>query len=260
MGGCANNGVKEIHVGALSGKVAIVTGASRGIGRAVALMFAREGAAVTLVAPPHTGLEVMVEFLQAEGHRVHAAPTDVAREADVNRMVQTTLDAFGRIDILVNNAGVLYLRSLQDTPPEIWNTVLGVNLTGPFLCCQAVVPHMRAVGGGSIINVTSNAGRAGFANESAYCASKWGLEGLTQALALELQADNIAVNSLVPGVATAPTGPEGHYDEATRALAHDPLDIAPGFVYLAQQTARTMTGKMLDAWELTQQVRTLHHA
>lgn len=238
----------------LHGKVAIVTGASRGIGRAIAIAYARAGAAVTLAAPPKTGLEAVAEVIRNEGRHALAVTMDVSREADVRRMVRATVEAYRHIDVLVNNAGVLYLRSLAETPPRIWRQVIGVNLTGPYHCCRAVAPVMRAQRSGSIINVTSNAGRAGFANESAYCASKWGLEGLTQALALELQPDNIAVNSVVPGVATAPTGPEGAYDETTLSQARDPLEITPGFIYLAQQTAHTLTGQALDAWELTRRV------
>jgi NAD(P)-dependent dehydrogenase (short-subunit alcohol dehydrogenase family) len=239
--------------GALARKVAIVTGASRGIGRGVAVGFGRAGAAVVAAAPASEELEAVAMQIRAEGGQAAAVATDVSLEADVYRLARTALDVFGGIDILVNNAGVLYLRSLENTPLDVWNTVIGVNLTGAYLCCRAVVSIMRAAGGGSIINVSSNAGRAGFVDEAAYCASKWGLEGLTQALALELKPAGIAVNSVVPGVATAPTGPEGRYDEATLAEARDPLDIAPGLVYLARQPASALTGQMLDAWVLAQQ-------
>lgn len=222
----------------LTGKVALITGASRGIGRAVAEAYADAGAALALCARTAGELEEAAAALARGGARVVALPADVSDPARIERFVGEALHTFGRVDVLVNNAGIPGPHvPLAEVDPADWAAVLAVNLTGPFLCTRAVVPAMRRQGGGSIINVSSWLGRNAMESWGAYGAAKWGLEGLTLYLAQELKRDRIRVNSLSPGmVATRMTGFAGEAPER----------ITPLFVYLASDAARHVTGRALD--------------
>lgn len=223
----------------LHGKVSLITGASRGIGRAVAEAYAAAGAALAICARSPGELEEAAAALRRGGASLVAVPADVSDQAQVERFVGEALKALGRVDVLVNNAGVPGPRGpLAEVTPDEWAAVVAINLTGPFLCSRAVIPAMRRQGGGSIINVSSWLGRNAMENWGAYGATKWGLEGLTRYLALELKRDRIRVNSVSPGmVATRMTN-----------LAGDPPEqVTPLFVFLASDASRRMTGKALDA-------------
>jgi len=222
----------------LHGKVALITGASRGIGRAVAEAYAAAGAALALCARSAGELEEVAAALRQVGASVVTVPADVSDAAQVERFVGEGLRTFGRVDVLVNNAGIPGPHvPLAEVTPADWASVLAVNLTGPFLCTRAVVPGMRRQGGGSIINVSSWLGRNVMEDWGAYGAAKWGLEGLTRYLALELKRDRIRVNSVSPGmVATRMTGFAGDAPER----------VTPLFVYLASDAARHVTGRALD--------------
>jgi len=184
----------------LANQVAIVTGGGRGIGRAIALRLAAEGAAVTLAGTGRDHLEATAgEIVLADG-RALVTVADVAVEDQVERMVSATLAQFGRLDILVNNAGIA-----GPTAPAIrvsldeWHRTLAINLTGAFLCAKHALPSMIERGAGRIINITSVAGLIGYALRSPYAASKWGMIGLTRSLALEAGPHGITVNAIAPG-------------------------------------------------------------
>jgi NAD(P)-dependent dehydrogenase (short-subunit alcohol dehydrogenase family) len=182
----------------LRDKVAIVTGGSRGAGRAIALTFAKEGADV-VIADRQPGNET-AKAVQEFGRASFWQEVDVSKTEDAERMTSRTVKEFGKVDILVNNAAVFVHSKVVDMTEDQWNFVLGVNLKGAFLCCRAVAREMiRRNAGGKIVNISSNAGLVGYANYSAYCASKWGLLGFTQSLAKELAPFRINVNAICPG-------------------------------------------------------------
>lgn len=183
----------------LQGKIAIVTGGGRGIGRATAIALVQEGADVAIIARTARELRETAELIEAVGRRVLVYPGDVTKRTDVQRLVQGTLEAFGRIDILVNNAGVAFCKPFATTSEEEWRQTIEVNLYGVFLATKAVLPSMKRQGAGVIVNVSSGAGKYGFPSLAAYCASKFGLNGFTEALAREVAGDGIRVYAICPG-------------------------------------------------------------
>jgi NAD(P)-dependent dehydrogenase (short-subunit alcohol dehydrogenase family) len=185
---------------ALRGRAALVTGASSGLGRATAIALAGAGADVALAARSQEELEdAREEASMTGGGRTLAVPLDLARENDAIRAVGQTVEAFGRIDVLVNAAGTDAPGPVEELDVEGWNRTLSVNLRAPFLLSKAAFPHMREAGGGTIVNISSVAGKKGWANASAYCASKFGLTGLTEALADEGKEHGIRAVVLYPG-------------------------------------------------------------
>lgn len=183
----------------LAGQVAIVTGAGRGIGRAVALAFAREGAVVGLAARTAAELEAAGDQIQRAGGRGLAIPTDVTREASVAALVERVLAECGKVDILLTAAGVATFGPLLDTKPEEWDRMLAVNLTGVFLTCRAVLPPMIGQRRGTIINIVSVAVKRVIPGGAAYAAGKHGVLGLTRVLAEEMRPHGIRVGALCPG-------------------------------------------------------------
>ncbi len=184
----------------LNNKVAIVTGGGVGIGRAISLAFASEGAAVVAAARTLPRLEAVADDIRSRGGRAIAIQTDVSDENQIKKMVAQTLNEYGQIDILVNNSGIAGPTiNVVDIKLDDWNEVLAINLTGAMLCAREVLKSMIARQSGNIINISSGAGRSGFAMRSPYCASKWGIIGLTQTLAVEVGEYNIRVNCIAPG-------------------------------------------------------------
>ncbi|MGH7395671.1 MAG: SDR family NAD(P)-dependent oxidoreductase [Candidatus Methylomirabilales bacterium] len=233
--------------GLLAGRVALITGASQGIGHAVAAAFATEGAALALCARRPGPLERVVAALTGQGADVLALPADVGRPADIAALAEAVRRRFGRLHVLVNNASLLGpMVPLAEYPPEAWETVLAVNLTGPFLLTQACLPLLRAAGGGSVINVSSGVGRAARKGWGAYAVSKFGLEGLTQVLADELREEGIRVNAVNPGGTRTAMRAAAVPREDPGTLP-TPEVIAPVFLYLASEASRGVTGKSLDA-------------
>jgi len=184
----------------LCGKVAIVTGAGRGIGKAIALAYARAGAAVCCAARTEADLRETVRDIVAAGGLGLAVPTDVTQLAAVEHMARVTVETFGGIDILVINAGVsIDTRSVEDTDPQAWRATLEVNLLGAYYCAHATIPAFKQRGAGKIIALGSGVGHRGLPGSSAYACSKAGLWMLTRVLAQELFQYNISVNELIPG-------------------------------------------------------------
>jgi len=184
----------------LKGKVAIVTGGSQGIGEAIALRYAAEGARVAVVYHANdAAAQAVVGRIAAAGGEAKPVKADCSKVAEIERMTAEVIQHFGTVDILVNNAGVFRTVPVVETTEAIWDEQLDLNLRGAFFCVKAVLPEFQRKGRGKVINITSIAGVGAFPNCPAYCASKGGLEILTKALAAELGKQNINVNSLAPG-------------------------------------------------------------
>jgi NAD(P)-dependent dehydrogenase (short-subunit alcohol dehydrogenase family) len=188
----------------LEGKVAIVTGAGGGIGEDIARRFAQEGVKVTVADIDECGSERVVDEIREAGGAAQFVRANVAEEADIEQMVDATVEAYGAIHILVNNAGILRFTPIESLTREQWDLVMGVNLTGPAFCCKHVLPYMRRAGGGSIINISSINAVVTAPTFAAYASSKTGLLGLTRSLALELGPENIRVNAILPGYIRTP--------------------------------------------------------
>lgn len=224
----------------LEGRVALVTGAGSGIGKAISLAFAREGASVGVNDRTEKRTLGTVEEIRSLKQRAISAPADVSREDPVRHMVDATLEEFGRIDVLVNNAGVFDQSPLVDMPMEMWDRMIEVNLRSVFLCARLVLPSMIERRAGRIINVTSQLGIKGAAELTHYCAAKAGIIGFTKALALEVAEHGITVNSIAPGPIETNLVPETSAGDTAAKLAQLPLgrygqvyEVAPTAVLLA---------------------------
>ena len=237
--------------GELSGRVAMVTGAASGIGRASALAFAEAGARVAVLDVDATSLSATAQKVQAAGGEVLELVVDVTDAAAVAAAVTATLDAFGSLDAAHNNAGVAgpYL-PLDEYPPEEFHRVLQVDLVGVWHCLRAQIPVMRRQGSGAIVNTSSMLGDAAMANNGAYVAAKHGVNGLTRAAALELAGTGIRVNAIAPGV-TRSGMTSGVSDELLRTVPlgriAEPEEIAAAAVWLCTSGASYVTGAVLAA-------------
>ena len=185
--------------GRLQGRVAVITGASKGIGKAIALALAAEGVRIALVSRNRELLAGVADEIRGAGGDAHSFPADVSVESDVRRVERDVVAAFGKVHILINNAGINIRRKITDFTMEEWNQVIGTNLTSAFLLCRSFVPHMRGEGYGRVINIASTMGWISLPERGAYSASKAGLIGMTRALALELAPEGMTVNSISPG-------------------------------------------------------------
>ena len=234
----------------LADKVAIITGGGRGIGRAIALSFAKEGASVVVSARTAPEIEEVAREVEKLGRRSLALEADVSREESVENMIDQTLKAFGRVDILVNNAGTnLPYRNVVDMTLVEWNRVLEVNLTGSFLCSRAVLPTMIRQHSGKIINISSIGARYGAAGRSPYRSSKAALLQLTYCLAAEVKKHGIDVNAVCPG----PTDTQMMKDIARGNLFPAlirPEEIAEVVLFLASESSSAITGTAIDAFGL----------
>ncbi|MFC2009282.1 SDR family NAD(P)-dependent oxidoreductase [Chloroflexota bacterium] len=232
----------------LDGRVALVTGGNRGIGRAVSLAFAREGAKVAAVGRNASTCDQLVAEIKAGGGNAVAIQADVSQEADVAAMVSTAMERFERIDILVNNAAVNHsYRAVVDLTLDEWNSVVGTNLTGSFLCCRAVVPMMIAQRYGKIINVSSRGGRKGEAGRSPYGPTKAAIINFTECLAAEVKEHGIDVNAICPAAVATDMLREKTNDNVP-SYAMPPEDIASVLVFLASDESRAITATAIDAY------------
>lgn len=186
-------------MGQLDGKVTILTGAGTGIGKGIARAFAREGAPLILASRNKANLDETAAEIESLGGRAVVVPTDVTDEAQVKALFKTTLDEFGRIDILINNSGAFDGGPFEELTLETWQKVVGVNLTGPFLCAREAMPIMKAQGGGRIINIGSISAQMCRPNSAPYNTTKHGLVGLTKSIALEGRDYNVVCSMLHPG-------------------------------------------------------------
>jgi len=251
-------------MGLLDGRVAIVTGASKGIGRAMSLRFAREGAAVVCAARSADLVEATAAQVRAAGGKALAVVCDVGLEDDVRRLVSTAAKAFAKIDLLVNNAGDSGpTKPVQDYLMEDWRYTIDSCLTSSYLCTRFVVPEMVKAGGGAIVNISSGAGRRGLPYRIGYCAAKAGQVGMTFGMALELAPHNIRVNCVAPGavegdridqVIAGQAKARGIAVEEMRKtlVARSPLnrmvtadDIVDATVFLCSDMARSISGQVL---------------
>ncbi len=237
----------------LAGKVALVTGATRGIGKAVAEAYAREGACVFICARDETDVRTTVQGLRETGAQIDGCAADVSKPADVEHVVQTAVERYGTIDVVVNNASLLGPRlPIAVYPIADWQEVLRVNLTGIFFMMQQTLKIMIPVGQGSIINVSSGVGRTGRARWGAYAVSKFGVEGLTQVAADEVRQCGIRINAINPGPTRTSMRSQAYPEEDPLTLP-TPEQIAPVFVYFASDRSRGETGQSIEAQEWLEQ-------
>jgi len=249
----------------LEGKVAIITGGGGGIGKAIAIRYTREGASVVVAGPTEEKIKAVEKEILDTGGRALAVQTDVAEEADVERMVGATLSSFGQIDVLVNNAGIAGPTALvPNVSREDWDRTFAINLTGAFLCAKHVFPHLIERRSGCIINITSIAGLQAYAYRSPYCASKWGMIGLTQTFAEEGGRYGITANAIAPGPVRGPRiervirnraeEMKLPYEEVVRQYVEptalkrmvEEEDIAAMAVFLASDEGSNITGETLN--------------
>ena len=234
-------------------RIAVVTGASRGIGRSISLALAAKGATIVAVDMDQAATDAIVAELQAAGAKALAVVGNVTVAADVERMIEAAMEAFGRVDILVNNAGITRDGLLMRMKDEDWDAVLNVNLKGAFLCTRAAFKVMSKQRYGRIINIASVVGQMGNAGQANYCASKAGLIGLTKSNARELAKRSITVNAVAPGfIATAMTDAlsDKVREELTAQIPLERLgsaeDIAHAVVFLASEQSAYITGHVLS--------------
>jgi NAD(P)-dependent dehydrogenase (short-subunit alcohol dehydrogenase family) len=245
-------------VGALNGRVAFITGGASGIGRATALLFAREGAAVAVADLDEAGAAAVAREIEAAGGRALAFACDVSRAEDCRRAVQAAVASFGCVDVLFNNAGIIRRADVLGTTEEEWDRVMAVNVKSILLMSKEVVPLMAARGGGSIVNTASGWGLVGGRNAVSYCASKGAVVNMTRAMALDHGPQGIRVNCICPG--DTDTGMLRHEarqlgaaEEAFLAEAADrplgrvgrPDEIAQAVLYLASDASSFVTGAAL---------------
>ena len=244
-------------MGQLDGKVALITGAGSGIGRASALAFAREGAKVAVADIVVEGGEETVRMVKEAGGEAFFIKVDVANAAEVEAMVNAVVDTYGRIDCAYNNAGIEgRLASTDEYPEDVFDKVIDINLTGVWLCMKYELPHMLKQGSGAIVNTASGAGLIGVAGMSAYVASKHGVVGLTKTAALEYARSGIRVNSVCPGLIQTPmveriTADQPQLGEALVAAepvgrTGKPEEIAESVVWLSSDAASFVTGHAMS--------------
>jgi NAD(P)-dependent dehydrogenase (short-subunit alcohol dehydrogenase family) len=239
----------------LAGKMALVTGGGTGIGRAVALAFAREGAKVAVAGRRIEKLQEVVAEIEGKGGTALAIGCDVSVGKDAERAIAETAKKFGGMNLLVNNAGALHVATVDGTSEEEWDRVMTVNVKGPFLMSRAALPQFRKVGGGVIVNVGSVLGLIAMKDRAAYCASKGGVTMLTKAMAVDHAHENVRVNCICPSLVETELVKELFYGDAQRDAVRQgriatiplgrtgqPLDVAELAVFLASEESSWLTG------------------
>ena len=248
----------------LRDKVAFITGGGQGIGRAIALAFAREGAQIAMAAPNVEDMRRVCDEVRAQGRRAAHWPLDLREAKELDAVRDAVLKEFGRVDVLVNNSGVPGVTAaVHELREEDWDEVMNINLKGMYLVSKAFLPAMIARKQGAVINMASLVGEYGYAFRSPYCVSKWGVIGLTLTMALELAPHKIRVNAVAPGAVSGQrldrvfeglAGARGQTPEAVRegmlrtiplGKIVDPDEVAPTCVHLASDDARMITGEIV---------------
>ncbi len=234
-------------MGFLQGQVAFVTGASRGIGRAISVALAREGAAVAAAARSEVNLQELCAEIRNFGGKAVPVALDLRSEDSIRRAVDEVKSVLGNIDILVNNAGVMALHKVVDTPTEVWDEIMSTNVRGVFLMCREVIPSMIERRKGRIINIGSLAGRRGYDEQGAYCASKHALVGLSKVLAIETQKFGIRVHVLSPGGVLTGLSKElrasrGEPEDSPEWMT--PEEVAQAVLYLCRQEGAAVTDEL----------------
>ncbi len=223
-------------------KVGLVTGSTRGIGRAIAFGMAKAGATVVVSGRQERDVARVVEEMQSEGFRAFGSACDVRHYDEVEALMSFAAEEAGGLDILVNNAGIGLFAPVSEIAPADWDRVVGTNLTGVFYCSRAAIPHFRARGGGAIVNISSLAGKNAFAGGAAYNASKFGLEGLSEAMMLDLRYENIKVAYVMPGsVATGFAGRAPREEDSWRLTSED---VAEMVVDILAQDRRALASRI----------------
>ncbi|HEX7232672.1 MAG TPA: SDR family NAD(P)-dependent oxidoreductase [Candidatus Binatia bacterium] len=240
-------------MGRLENRIALVTGGGQGIGRAIALAMAREGAALVIGDLNETNAGAVKKEIEGLGSKASALHADISNEESVQAMVEATLKEHGRVDVLVNNAGIFPTSPVEEMAEEEWDRVIGTNLVGTFLCSGAVVPHLLAQRSGRIISLTSGRAFQGARNGAHYAASKAGIIAFSKSLALELAPYGITVNVICPGI-TDTAQPRGHqteeqiYAQGQRiplGRIGQPEDLAGPAIFLASDAAAFITGQTI---------------
>ena len=231
----------------LRNKIAIITGAGKGIGKETALDFAREGADLVLISRTLNDLEKISKQVQKYNVKTLCMTIDIASETEVKKMVDNTLSTFGRIDILVANAGIHLRKTIIETSVADWDEMMEINLRGTFLCCREVVKVMIGQDHGKIIIISSESGKKGSASQGAYCTTKFGQIGFTEVLTDEVKDYNINVNAVLPSATNTPlirkSYPEVNHEALTR-----PESIAKVITFMASENATAIKGASIAVW------------
>ncbi len=224
----------------LENRIAIITGAGRGIGHATAIAFAKEGADVVLAARTETEIESVAKEIEKLGRRALPVKTDVQYKTDVETLVTQTIETFGKVDILVNNAGVAIHNPIEKIREEDWDLTMAVNLKGVFLCTQAVLSHMYDKNYGHIVNVSSVSGKYGHVNGGSYCASKFAVIGFTETTNNEGRRHGVKASVVCPGPVDTKMRRDNHPDDVIENLTQ-PEDVADLILFLVSQSPRAHT-------------------
>ena len=233
-------------------KIAVITGSGKGLGEAMALLFSREGAKIVVFdIDERAGRETVEQIREKAGEAIFVQG-DVSKSDDAIRLIDDTVDTYGRVDVLVNNAGIHVDKTVADTTEAEWDEILGVNLKGCFLCSKAVIPQMRRQGGGNIICISSISGLIGQLNQAAYNASKHGIIGLVRCMAYDHAQENIRANAICPGVMNTPlvaSVPEEHIAPYRKANLlerfAEPIEVANAALFLASDESSHVTGSAM---------------